>query len=67
LARVSLPESDLGRQKSVRAVSGFIEVHPPAMDAVGEVRIELGGGAQILGLDLAGVVAVVRGLRESSR
>jgi hypothetical protein len=67
LARVKVPESDLSRPRSVGAVSGFIAVHPPAMVAVGEVRIDVGGGAQILGLDLAGVVAVLRGLREGSR
>ena len=67
LARVKLPGSDLNRPQAVRAVSGFIAVHPPAMVSVGEMRIDLGGGAQILGLDLAGVVAVLRGLREGSR
>ena len=67
LARVKLPGSDLNRPRAVRAVSGFIAVHPPVMVAVGEMRIDLGGGAQILGLDLAGVVAVLRGLREGSR
>jgi hypothetical protein len=48
-------------------VPGFIAVHPPALVAVGEVRIELGDGVQILGLDVAGVVAVLRGLRAGSR
>jgi hypothetical protein len=47
--------------------SGFMEVHPSREVALGELRIELGGGVQLLGLDLAGVVAVLRGLRESSR
>ena len=45
-------------------VPGFIEVRPPAMAASGEVRIELGGGMQVLGLDLAQVVQVLRELRE---
>jgi len=50
-------------------VSGFIAVHPPAEVVVtaGEVRIDVGGGVHILGLDVAGVVAVLRGLRESWR
>ena len=69
LARVQRSESGLSRPRSVRALPGFIAVHPPeeAVVTAGEMRIELGGGAQILGLDLAGVVAVLRGLRESSR
>ena len=50
----------------VHAVPGFIVVHPPRTVAAGEVRIELGGGAQILGLDVDGVIAVLRGLRERS-
>jgi hypothetical protein len=51
------------------SLSGFIAVHPPKAveEAPCEVRIELGGGAQILGLDVDGVIAVLRGLRESSR
>ena len=56
----------MSQPRSVGAVSGFIAMHPPALVAVGEVRIELGDGVQILGLDLAGVVAVLRGLREGS-
>ena len=67
LARVNRPELALCRPRSVGAVSGFIAVHPPAVVAAGEVRIELGGGAQIVGLDLAGVVAVMLGLRAGSR
>ena len=66
LARVNRPVSAMSQPRSVRAVSGFIAMHPPALVAVGEVRIELGDGVQILGLDLAGVVAVLRGLREGS-
>ena len=61
LARINRSESDVSRPRSVRAVSGFIAVHPPAVVVGGDVRIELGGGAQIVGLDLAGVVAVLRG------
>ena len=69
LARVKLPESGLSRPRSVEAVPGFIAVHPPVEVVVpsSEVRIDVGGGVQILGLDVAGVVAVLRGLRESSR
>jgi hypothetical protein len=37
-----------------------------AVVPVREVRIELGGGAQICGLDLDGVIAVLRGLRAGS-
>ena len=66
LARVNRPESAVSQPRSVGAVSGFIAVHPPVVVAVGEVRIELGDGVQIFGLDLAGVVAVLRGLREGS-
>ena len=47
--------------------SGFIAVHPPRMfvrEAVSAVRIELGGGVQILGLTLAEVALVLRDLRE---
>ena len=50
----------------VHTVPGFIAVHPPRTVAACEVRIELGGGAQILGLDVDGVIAVLRGLRERS-
>ena len=48
------------------ASSGFIAVHPPRAVALsaGELRIELGDGVRILGLDLVGVVTVLRGLRE---
>lgn len=69
LARVRVPESGLSRPRSVGAVPGFIAVHPPLEVVVpsSEVRIDVGGGVHILGLDVAGVVAVLRGLRESSR
>ena len=67
LFRVNRPVSAVSRPRSVGAVAGFIAVHPPEVVAVGEVRIELGGGAQIVGLDLAGVVAVMLGLRAGSR
>lgn len=67
LARVGRPVSAVSRPRSVGGVSGFIAVHAPAVVPVGVVRIELGDGVQILGLDLAGVVAVVRGLRSGSR
>ncbi len=48
--------------------SGFIALHPPRSVSLAsdELRIELDGGARILGLDLVGVVAVLRGLRERS-
>jgi hypothetical protein len=52
---------------AVRSVaSGFIVVHPPRAAALiaGDLRIELGDGTRILGLDLVGVVTVLRGLRE---
>ena len=44
-------------------------MHPPLEVVVpsSEVRIDVGGGVHILGLDVAGVVAVLHGLRESSR
>jgi hypothetical protein len=48
--------------------SGFIAVHPPreTVETCTKIRIELEGGAQICGLDLDGVIAVLRGLRETS-
>ena len=53
---------------------GFIAVHPPvevevpvAVVPAGEVRIELGGGVQICGMNVEDVIAVLRGLRASSR
>ena len=69
LARVKLPDSGLSRPRSVGAVPGFMAVHPPMEVVVpsSAVRIDVGGGVHILGLDVAGVVAVLRGLRESSR
>lgn len=74
LARVQRVESGLSRSRSGLALPGFIAVHPPvevevsvAVVPVGKVRIELGGGAQICGLDVDGVIAVLRGLREVSR
>lgn len=36
----------------IHAAPGFVEVHPPRTVAAGVVRIELGGGAQILGPDM---------------
>lgn len=74
LARVQRAETGLSRSRSGVALPGFIAVHPPvevevpvAAMPTGEMRIELGGGAHILGLNVAGVVAVLRGLREVSR
>ena len=74
LARVQRAESGLSRSRSGLALPGFIAVHPPvevevpaAVVPLGEVRIELGGGAQICGLHVDDVIAVLRGLRASSR
>jgi hypothetical protein len=70
LARVQRAESGPSRSRSGLALPGFIAVHPPVemeVVPVREVRIELGGGAQICGLDVDGVIAVLRGLREVSR
>lgn len=75
LARFQRAESGLSRSRSGQGLPGFIAVHPPVEVEViaavvvpaGGVRIELGGGAQICGLDVNGVIAVLRGLRESSR
>jgi hypothetical protein len=47
--------------------SGFIAVRPPSLVAplaTGELRIDLGGGMQLLGLHAADVVQVLRSLRE---
>lgn len=64
LARIQRSETVALRPAS----SGFIALHPPRSVSLasGEVRIELDGGARILGLGVAGVVAVLRGLRERS-
>jgi hypothetical protein len=47
-------------------VGGFIAVHPPRgsgqVSGIG-LQIELGGGVRVVGLEVADVVAVVRGLR----
>jgi hypothetical protein len=70
LARVQRAESGPSRSRSGLALPGFIAVNPPVemeVVPVREVRIELGGGAQICGLDVDGVIAVLRGLREVSR
>lgn len=69
MARVQRSEAGLRRSRLGLALPGFIAVHPPmevAVVPVREVRIELGGGAQICELDLDGVIAVLRGLREVS-
>lgn len=74
LARVQRAESGLSRSRSGLALPGFIAVHPPvevevpvAVVPAGEVRIELGGGVQICGMNVEDVIAVLRGLRASSR
>jgi hypothetical protein len=51
------------------ASSGFIAVQPPcpAEPASGELCLEIGSDVRVRGLDLPGLVAVLRALREGSR
>jgi hypothetical protein len=62
LVRVQRAEAALASP----VASGFIAVHPPrsAAPVSGELRLALGGEVQVHGLDLAGVIMVLRALRE---